>query len=352
MPLLALTESSPEQHSIPPAEDPIRYRRAFPGDTRAQTAHEGAPVDPANSRRQSMHIVRHLDQLDTRDRPSRTQRVTGIAPMLMARQSTSHRFPAVGGWLSLRLGAWAYLGVSRPSSMAVVERGPTPVAAGTTEEVRAKREAKLDVLHERLTVAVGRLVTGEDWLRAVAFAARFRSRSFGNTLLIHVQHQDAFERGRVLEPFPSLVAGFQQWKQLGRSVLKGQSGYMIFAPESWRRLERGEKPRAGEVVRSKMVGVKPAYVWDVSQTDGEPVPERPRPVLLEGESPEGLWEGLSELVADHGFTLGVAENARALGRCQWRHRLHGSDGDGAGGHGCGGAGEDVGARAGPHHLGA
>src|SRR5690625_7009401 len=81
---------------------------------------------------------------------------------------------------------------------------------------------------------------------------------------------------------------------------------MIFAPvtarfasatpadaASWRRLQRGEKPRAGEVARSKIIGVKPAYVWDVSQTSGNPIPERPGPVLLEGEAPDGLWEGLA-----------------------------------------------------------
>lgn len=68
---------------------------------------------------------------------------------------------------------------------------------------RVIREVKLDALHERLTAAVGGLVSGEDWRRAVEFAARFRSRSFGNTLLIHVQHADAFEQGRVSEPLPS-----------------------------------------------------------------------------------------------------------------------------------------------------
>ncbi|MFV0307088.1 MAG: ArdC-like ssDNA-binding domain-containing protein [Desertimonas sp.] len=168
-------------------------------------------------------------------------------------------------------------------------------------------------------------MTGEDWIQAMAFAARFRSRSFGNTLLIYVQHIDAYEQGRVPEPAPTLVAGFQQWKQLGRSVLKGQSGYMIFAPvtarlatttpsnpESWRRLDRGEKPRPGEVMRSKMIGVKPAYVWDVSQTDGEPVPERPRPVLLEGEAPPGLWDGLAGLVARQGFALNDVAGAQVL----------------------------------------
>lgn len=100
----------------------------------------------------------------------------------------------------------------------------------TAEEARAARDAKLDALHERLTGAVEQLVSGDDWKRALEFAARFRSRSFNNTLLIWAQHLDAFEQGRVTEPEPSYVAGFKQWQTLGRQVAKGQAGYMIFAP--------------------------------------------------------------------------------------------------------------------------
>ena len=84
-----------------------------------------------------------------------------------------------------------------------------------TEEVRAARDAKLDELHERLTGAVETLVSGEDWARALEFAARFRSRSFNNTLLIWVQHEAAFEAGKVPTPMPSYVAGYRQWQQLG-----------------------------------------------------------------------------------------------------------------------------------------
>ena len=166
----------------------------------------------------------------------------------------------------------------------------------TVEEARAARDAKLDALHEQLTGAVESLVSGEDWKRALEFAARFRARSFNNTLLIFVQHQAAFESGRVPEPVPSYVAGFKQWQALGRQVSRGQSGYMILAPvtgrfasftpkvaESWRRLGRFEKPKPGEAVRSRMVGVRPAYVWDVSQTAGDPIPAPPSPRLLEGE---------------------------------------------------------------------
>lgn len=186
----------------------------------------------------------------------------------------------------------------------------------TSEEVRAARDAKLDALHEQLTGAVESLVSGEDWKRALEFAARFRARSFNNTLLIFVQHQAAFEAGRVPESVPSYVAGFKQWQALGRHVSKGQSGYMILAPvtgrfasftpkvaESWRRLGRFEKPKPGEAVRSRMVGVRPAYVWDVSQTDGDPIPAPPSPRLLEGEAPDGLWDGIAHLVEAEGFTV-------------------------------------------------
>lgn len=186
----------------------------------------------------------------------------------------------------------------------------------TKEEARAAREAKLDELHERLTGAVEQLVSGEDWARALSFAARFRARSFSNTLLIWEQHQGAYEAGLVPDPFPSYVAGYRQWQGLGRQVMKGQPGYQILAPvtgrfaaatpvdvESWRRLGKGEKPRAGEVVRTKMVGVRPAYVWDASQTSGDPIPEPPAPTLLEGEAPAGLWEGLAAQLEAAGFTV-------------------------------------------------
>ena len=98
---------------------------------------------------------------------------------------------------------------------------------------------------------------------------------FTNTLLIYLQHAEAYEQGRVSTPEPAYVAGFRQWQRLDRSVIKGQFGYVIrspvtarFAssdpsdPSSWRRLGRGERPRGGEQVRTEMIGVKPGYVWD------------------------------------------------------------------------------------------
>ena len=194
-----------------------------------------------------------------------------------------------------------------------------------------ERDAKLTELHERLVASVEALVTGNEWKRALEFAARFRTRSFNNTLLIWSQHAAAHERGLVPSALPSYVAGFKQWHTLGRRVLAGQKGFMIFAPVtarfatsspadagSWRRLNRDERPRAGEVMRQRMVDVRPAYVWDVSQTAGPPIPEPPAPLLLKGDAPRGLWDGLAALVQDAGFTLSTAPDAASLGGANGR----------------------------------
>ncbi|MFE7844536.1 ArdC-like ssDNA-binding domain-containing protein [Microbacterium sp. NPDC057407] len=187
-------------------------------------------------------------------------------------------------------------------------------------------EAKLERLHAQLAEAVATLVTGGDWVRALEFAARLRARSFNNTMLIWLQHLTAFEQGRVTEPAPTYVAGFRQWLALGRSVDRGQTGYMIFAPilarfasptpqvaESWRRLAPRESARPNDVVRSRLVGVRPAYVWDASQTSGAPIPHAPTPQLLAGEAPEGLWDGLASLVRSYGYSLRTVASDHELG---------------------------------------
>jgi hypothetical protein len=189
-----------------------------------------------------------------------------------------------------------------------------------------RRDAKLEALHAQLTSAVEALVSGEDWKRALTFAAQFRSRSFNNTLLIYAQHYAAYGEGRVPDPTPTYVAGFHQWLSLGRHVEKGQRGCGILAPvtarfasrnqaddTSWRRLGRGEKAAPGEVVRSKLIGLKPTHVWDVSQTSGDPIPALPRPDLLRGESPAGLWDGLADQITGAGFELRLVSSAAAIG---------------------------------------
>lgn len=191
---------------------------------------------------------------------------------------------------------------------------------------QAEREAKLDAVHQRLTTAVAGLVTGEDWRRALEFSAKFRSRSFRNSMLIAVQHAEAYEQGRVPTPFPTYVAGYKQWLTLGRNVRKGEAGYQILSPKtarfasptpsdasSWRRLAANEKAQPGETVRTRMTGVRLAYVWDVSLTDGDDLPSTPAPQILQGEAPDGLWDGLADLITAEGYELRLVSSSKAIG---------------------------------------
>lgn len=190
-----------------------------------------------------------------------------------------------------------------------------------------EREAKLAAVHVKLTEAVGALVTGEDWKRALEFAAKFRSRSFSNVLLIYQAHAEAYEEGRVPSPTPTYVAGYKQWQALGHQVRRGEAGYPILAPVIgryaaaspndgpglWRRLGFREKTAPGEILRTKLISTKIAYVWDVSLTDGDAIPEPPTPHLLAGQAPPGLLDGLAKQIVDRGFTVSTVPGAAAIG---------------------------------------
>src|SRR5215469_6896004 len=80
------------------------------------------------------------------------------------------------------------------------------------------------------------------------------------------------------------VAGMYSWNQLGRKVRRGEKGIMIFAPMvSRRRKKEAEKQNEQQAdVREttterntdgKLVGFRPVYVWDVSQTEGAELPK-------------------------------------------------------------------------------
>ncbi len=86
--------------------------------------------------------------------------------------------------------------------------------------------------------------------------ARFHQYSWHNVSLIACQR-----------PTATRVAGFQTWRSLKRHVRKGEKGIAILAPIL------GRRDREGEVDQTRVVvGFRAAYVFDVEQTDGEPLP--------------------------------------------------------------------------------
>jgi hypothetical protein len=97
----------------------------------------------------------------------------------------------------------------------------------------------------------------------LAAMARFHRYSFGNILAIARQC-----------PRATRVAGYQTWKELGRHVKKGERGIQIFAPMVVKRRRQDlDNRESDENPYSVVIGFRPVYVWDQSQTDGNHVPE-------------------------------------------------------------------------------
>jgi antirestriction protein ArdC len=142
-----------------------------------------------------------------------------------------------------------------------------------------------------LQSSVAELVTGEEWQRYLSVQARFHTYSFWNTLAILRARPDA-----------SRLAGFQQWRRLGRQVRKGERGIAILAPIV-RTVDQAESDDTGGAANGerRCFGFKVVYVFDVSQTDGDPLPEIPAPATVSGNAPVWLWHALAEQITDASF---------------------------------------------------
>ena len=151
----------------------------------------------------------------------------------------------------------------------------------------------MDRLHQQLQDSLQELVTSEDWQRALAVAARFHDYSFANTRLIWAQ---SIARGFT----PNRVAGYRAWQELGRHVRKGERGLQILAP-----VIRKVTPDNGEEEERRVVGFRVVHVFDIAQTDGDPLPEVPI-TLVEGDLPSH-WEQVRGLITESGFDLQVAD---------------------------------------------
>jgi len=148
---------------------------------------------------------------------------------------------------------------------------------------------------DRLTrdVEAGESDTLKAYLRAMG---RFRRYSVGNAILIQLQMPDATH-----------VAGFRAWQRLGRHVKKGEHGIAIMAPIVCRRRAEADDSDESDNTDDELVTTfKTAYVFDISQTEGKPLPEFAR---AQGD-PGGCLERLEGFVAERGIRLERHESLR------------------------------------------
>lgn len=183
----------------------------------------------------------------------------------------------------------------------------TKYVAKTSEE----KAEQIKAMHDTIANAVANITTSEEWAAYLTFGARFYRYSFNNMMLIYI---NASHRGMAT---PTRVASFGAWAKLKHPVRKGEKGLPIFAPIIVK-IKPGERGYVEGESRTKLVGFRQAYVWDVQQvTDPETIPSDPTITLYKrgasGEVPVHLESALDSQIIANGYTTRYGEMPGAEG---------------------------------------
>ena len=136
---------------------------------------------------------------------------------------------------------------------------------------------RLREITEGIEQGIKELFESEKYMRYLSVMSRFHRYSVNNTMLIYMQRPDA-----------TLVAGYNKWKnQFERHVKRGEHGITIIAPTPYKKKIEEQKldpdtkapmlDKDGKVIMEEreveIPMFRPVKVFDVSQTDGKPLPE-------------------------------------------------------------------------------
>ena len=160
-----------------------------------------------------------------------------------------------------------------------------------------KSNKALELLYEGVTG----LLDSEGWKAALKFRSKFHSYSFRNAYLIYLQC-----------PTATLVAGYRRWQELGRQVRKGETSLAILAP-----ILKKVEGEGGDEER-RVVGFRTARVFDIAQTDGEPLARTPPPGPARGrlgEHSRDAFRRAKAFAISKGFPVQIRDiHGSALGR--------------------------------------
>ena len=144
-------------------------------------------------------------------------------------------------------------------------------------ENKPTNRERLREITDGIEQGIKELFESEKYMRYLSVMSRFHRYSVNNTMLIYMQKPDA-----------TLVAGYNKWKdQFERHVKKGEHGITIIAPTPYKKKIEEQKldpdtkapilDKDGKIVtEEKEIEIpmfRPVKVFDVSQTDGKPLPE-------------------------------------------------------------------------------
>ena len=145
------------------------------------------------------------------------------------------------------------------------------------ENEKQTNKERLKDITDSIERGIEELFQSDKYAEYLRTMSRFHKYSVNNTMLIYMQKPDA-----------TLVAGFNKWRdQFERNVMKGEKGIKIIAPTPFKKKIEQEKrdpdtnlpvlDADGKVIveekEIKIPMFKPVTVFDVSQTDGKPLPQ-------------------------------------------------------------------------------
>jgi antirestriction protein ArdC len=153
------------------------------------------------------------------------------------------------------------------------------------EQRQAEREALLSTLGEK----VAALASSDEWLSYLRFVAAFRAYSVNNLLLIAAQC-----------PHATRVAGYRAWQKIGRQVRRGEKAIKILG-YSTKKITKTD-PETGEETEDRLIRYPVLSVFDISQTDGDPIPTGGYQ-LPTGDGPLVALDQLTGWLESDGWTL-------------------------------------------------
>ena len=127
-----------------------------------------------------------------------------------------------------------------------------------TKNSASELNKKIEQHLEELAQMTDEARVSAEMVRYLDFCAKFHQYSPSNVWLILLAKPDATH-----------IAGFHAWKKMGRFVKRGEKGIPIFAP-IFRREDSDDKD-----LQKVLGGFRVVYVFDISQTDGQPIPNQP-----------------------------------------------------------------------------
>jgi len=129
-------------------------------------------------------------------------------------------------------------------------------------------------------------------------ASLFHNYSWGNQMMIWTQR-----------PAATRVAGYQTWQRMGRYVKQGQKGIAIFAPMVFKGNEAAD-PDGLVTLEKEQVWFRVVYVFDVAQTEGQPLPDLP---LGCAGNPGDLEQRLCAFATNKGIRIDIGDTGDAKG---------------------------------------